>query len=78
VLIIFDLIKEIELETDSLDFALGGQIGQRNDKGRLHPIAFYLYKLYRAELNYPIYNKEFLAIINCFKEFKHYLIGSLY
>ena len=32
--------------------------------------------MYRAELNYPIYNKEFLAIFNCFKEFRHYLRGS--
>ncbi|EMT67194.1 hypothetical protein FOC4_h10016567, partial [Fusarium odoratissimum] len=29
-----------------------------------------------AELNYPIYDKEFLAIVNCFKEFRHYLRGS--
>jgi hypothetical protein len=34
--------------------------------------------MYRAELNYPIYNKEFLAIINCFKEFRYYLRGSKY
>ncbi|KAF5685676.1 natch ankyrin domain-containing protein [Fusarium circinatum] len=78
VLAIFDPDKEIELETDSSDFALGGQIGQRDDTGKLHPVAFYLHKLHGAELNYPIYNKEFLAIINCFKEFRHYLMGSKY
>ncbi|KAJ0128881.1 Uncharacterized protein HZ326_28025 [Fusarium oxysporum f. sp. albedinis] len=76
VLAMFDLDKEIELETDSSDFALGGQIGQQDDTGKLHPIAFYLYKLHRAELNYLIYDKEFLAIINYFKEFRHYLIRS--
>lgn len=32
--------------------------------------------MHGAELNYPIYNKEFLAIINCFKEFRYYLRGS--
>ncbi|RFN44866.1 pol polyprotein, partial [Fusarium flagelliforme] len=78
VLIIFDPKKEIELETDSSDFALGGQIGQRDDQGVLHPIAFYSHKLHGAELNYPIYDKEFLAIVNCFKEFRHYLMGSLH
>jgi hypothetical protein len=76
VLIMFDPNKEIELETDSSDFALGGQIGQRDDQGKLHPIAFYSHKLHGAELNYPIYDKEFLAIVNCFKEFRHYLMGS--
>ncbi|KAF5233022.1 hypothetical protein FANTH_12730 [Fusarium anthophilum] len=76
VLAIFNPDKEIKLETDSSDFALGGQISQRNNTGRLHPITFYSHKLHRAELNYPIYNKEFLAIINYFKEFRHYLMGS--
>ena len=32
--------------------------------------------MYRAELNYPIYNKEFLAIFNYFKEFRYYLKGN--
>ena len=68
--------REIELETDASDFALGGQIGQRDDDGKLHPIAFYSHKMHGAELNYPIYDKEFLAIFNCFKEFRHYLKGS--
>ncbi|RKK67903.1 hypothetical protein BFJ69_g14088 [Fusarium oxysporum] len=78
VLVMFDPNKEIELETDLSDFALGGQIGQRDDQGKLHPIAFYSHKLHGPELNYPIYDKEFLAIVNCFKEFRHYLIGSMH
>ncbi|KAI7759627.1 hypothetical protein LZL87_014268 [Fusarium oxysporum] len=76
VLAIFDPEKEIELETDASDFALGGQIGQRDNEGKLHPVAFYSCKLQGAELNYPIYNKEFLAIVNYFREFRHYLIGN--
>ncbi|KAH7471513.1 hypothetical protein FOMA001_g13026 [Fusarium oxysporum f. sp. matthiolae] len=76
VLAMFDPEKEIELETDASDFALGGQIGQRDSEGKLHPVAFYSCKLQGAELNYPIYDKEFLAIVNCFEEFRHYLMGS--
>lgn len=72
----FDPDKEIELETDASGFALGGQIGQRDENGLLHPIAFYSYKMHGPELNYPIYDQEFLAIVNCFKEFRHYLLGS--
>ncbi|SCO87531.1 related to TY3B TY3B protein [Fusarium oxysporum] len=43
---------------------------------RLYLVAFYSYKLQGAELNYPIYDKEFLAIVNCFGEFRYYLMGS--
>ncbi|KAF4455366.1 pol polyprotein [Fusarium austroafricanum] len=78
ILIMFDPNREVELETDSSDFALGGQIRQRDNQGKLHPIAFYSHKLHGAELNYPIYDKEFLAIVNCFKEFRHYLMGSMH
>ena len=76
VLQMFDPDKETELETDASDYALGGQVGQRDENGKLHPIAFYSHKLHGAELNYPIYDKEFLAIVNSFKEFRHYLLGG--
>ncbi|RGP71820.1 pol poly [Fusarium longipes] len=76
VLVMFDPEKEIKLETNTSDFALGGQIRQQDNNRKLHPIAFYSHKLHGAELNYPIYDKEFLAIFNYFKEFRHYLIGS--
>ncbi|KAJ3541681.1 hypothetical protein NM208_g4498 [Fusarium decemcellulare] len=68
VLTMFDPNKEIELETDLSDYALGGQIGQRDKDGKLHPIAFYSHKLHGAELNYPIYDKEFLAIIKVYTD----------
>lgn len=76
VLATFDPDKPVELETDASDFALGAQVGQRDEDGKLHPIAFYSKKLHGAELNYPIYDKEFLAIINGFKNFRHYMSGS--
>lgn len=76
VLAMFDPEREIELETDASDFALGAQIGQRDEQGKLHPIAFYSHKLHGPEERYPIYDKEFLAIVNAFKEFRHYLMGS--
>ena len=39
---------------------------------------FFLRKLNRLKLNYPIYNKEFFIIIFYFKKFKYYLIGGIY
>ena len=74
----FDPDKVVRLETDSSDFGLGGQMSQLNDAGIQQPVAFYSKKLDKAELNYPIYDKEFLAIVNCLKEWRHYCMGSMH
>lgn len=76
ILITFDPEKPVILETDSSDFALGAVISHEDDHGKRRPIAFYSKKLHGAELNYPIYDKEFLAIVNAFKEFRPYLMGN--
>jgi len=76
VLATFNPELAIELETDASDFALGATIGQRDEKGVLHPIAFWSKKLSGPALRYPIYDKEFMAIVESFKEFRHYLMGS--
>ena len=68
--------KPFEVETDASDYALGGQLGQRDDEGRLHPVAFYSKKLNGPELNYAIHDKELMAIIEAFREWKHYLSGT--
>jgi hypothetical protein len=65
-----------EVETDASDYALGGQLGQRDKEGRLHPVAFYSKKLHGPELNYQIHDKELMAIIEAFKEWKPYLSGT--
>jgi hypothetical protein len=39
-------------------------------------MAFFSKKLYRPELNYPIYDKELMAIIELFKEWKPYFSGT--
>lgn len=76
VLRMFDPTREVELETDASDFAISAQIGQKDDEGKLHPVAFYSKKLHGAELNYPIYDKEFIAIMRAFEEFEHYCLGT--
>jgi RNase H-like domain found in reverse transcriptase/Reverse transcriptase (RNA-dependent DNA polymerase)/Integrase zinc binding domain/Chromo (CHRromatin Organisation MOdifier) domain/Retroviral aspartyl protease len=76
ILMMPDPSKPFEAETDASDGALGGQLGQRDDEGRLHPVAFFSKKLSGPELNYPIHDKELMAIIEAFKEWKHYLSGT--
>ncbi len=68
--------KPFEVETDASGFAMGAQLGQRDENDKLHPIAFYSAKFHGPELNYPIYDKELLAIINSFKEWRVYLQGA--
>ena len=58
---------ETFLETDASDFAIAGVLCQRHN-GKLHPVTFFSRKLNPAEVNYEIYDKEILAIIQCFKQ----------
>src|ERR1700712_5426941 len=67
--------RETVVETDASDFALGCVLSQFKEK-RLHPVAFHSRKLNPAERNYEIHEKELLAILEAFKEWKHYLVRS--
>jgi hypothetical protein len=72
----YDPNRPAIVETDSSDFALGAVLSQRHEDGRLHPVAFLSKKLAPAELNYEIYDKEMLAIVRTFQEWRHYLQGA--
>ncbi|CEP15198.1 hypothetical protein, partial, partial [Parasitella parasitica] len=61
------------IETDASDFALGAVCSQLGKDGIAHPIAFHSRKLLPAEMNYQIYDKELLAIVDAFKHWRHYL-----
>ena len=67
ILTMFDLDKRTVVEIDVSDITLGGVISQPDELGRLHLIVFHSRKFSPAELNYDIYNKELLAIVDCFK-----------
>jgi len=72
----FDMQKPVILETDALDFAIGAVLSQRDEEGRLHPVAFHSRKFQPAEINYEIHDKEVLAIVNAFKHWRHYCEGA--
>ena len=67
--------RETVIETDASDFALGAILSQFLDK-RLHPVAFHSRKLNSAQRHYEIHDKELLAILEAFMEWKHYLYGA--
>ena len=65
------------VETDASNFAIGAVLSQRNkDTNELHPICYYSRGLSKSERNYPIYDKELLAVKCALQEWRHYLEGS--
>ncbi len=64
------------LETDASDFAIGVVLSQKNDND-IHPIAFWSRKMTPAERNYPIYDKELLAIIASLQHWRHYCLHAI-
>ena len=63
----FQLELPLVIEADASDFALGCVLSEPTAEGDLHPVCFYSRKFTAAELNYPIYDKEPLAVVAAFK-----------
>ena len=63
----------ITVEVDASDFALGCILSQQNPNGEMHPVCYYSRKFSPAELNYPIYDKEQLAVVEAFRQWRVYL-----
>jgi len=66
------------METDLSDYTLGGVLLQYNKDSELRLVAFLSRKLAPTKLNYKIYNKELLAIIRYFKQWRPKLKGLLF
>ncbi|CAI7871935.1 unnamed protein product, partial [Closterium sp. NIES-53] len=66
VLILLDPDRDYVVEADASNQAVGAVLMQDHGNG-LQPIAYLSKKLHRAELNYPIHDKEALAIVVAFK-----------
>jgi hypothetical protein len=62
------------VETDGSHFAIGAVLSQKEDRVQL--VAFYSKKMIATEFNYDIYDKEMLAIVSSFKEWRRYLEGT--
>jgi len=75
VLSLFDPDQQAILETDASDFAIGACLTQKKD-GHKKPIAYYSRKMTGPELNYDIHDKELLAIVEAFREWRVYLEGT--
>ena len=59
-----DLEHDTVLKTNALDKAISRCLSQKGDNSLLYPVAYYSWKLLLAKLNYDVYDKELLAIVN--------------
>ena len=64
------------VETDASNFAVSAILSQEDASGTLRPVAFYSRQMSLAERNYPIYDKELLAIFVAFTQWRHFLQGA--
>jgi len=78
ILMHFDAEKEIVVQTDASDFVSGGILSQYDLKGILRPVAYFSKKHTPAECKYEIYDKELMAIVRAFEEWRPELEGSAF
>ena len=68
-----DQDHEFQLETDAFKFAISGVLSIKGDDGDFRPVTYMSHLMTPPECNYPIHNKEMLAIIKATEYWRHYL-----
>lgn len=72
-----DFKQSFSLTTDASDFCMGAVLEQRDKKGALLGVVSYWSKtLIDAQTRYTVQEKEFLAIVEALKHFRHLLLGQ--
>jgi len=71
----FDPGRKTVVEMDARGFALGCVLSQYQER-RLNPLAFHSLKLNSGARNCEIHDKELLAIMGAFREWRRYLRGE--
>ena len=76
VLTAYDPDKQVHVETDASDYAIGAVLSQPDEKGKYQPVAYFSRRMTAPELNYDIHDKELLAIVEACREWRVYLEGA--
>jgi len=66
----FDLKWQAILKINALNYVKDEILSQYNDKKVLHSMIFYSKSMILAEINYHIYDKKLLVIIQCFEHWR--------
>ena len=71
-----DSTAPMHIEADASNYAMGAVLSQADPEGHFHPVAFFSKSFGPAERNYDIHDKELLAIVCAFREWRPWLAGS--
>jgi hypothetical protein len=68
--------RQYILHTDASGFAVSGVLSQKQDDGKVRPVAYLSKKMDKAETNYSTFDQELLAIVTCLDKWKVYITGT--
>jgi hypothetical protein len=69
ILVLLDFNKIFQVRCDASGFAIGAVLSQDNK-----PIAYFSEKLNETKMKYSTYDKEFYAVLQSLKKWRHYLV----
>jgi len=67
--------RPTRVETDASQGVVAGVMSQLQDDGQWHPVAFFSETMQGAEHNYPIHDKELMAVVRALQCWRAELIG---
>ncbi|KAE9267738.1 hypothetical protein PR003_g31677 [Phytophthora rubi] len=76
ILAVADQDRPFHVVCDASDFAIGCALMQHDHEGRDHVVYYQSRQLKPAERNYPVHDKELLAMKYALAKFRVYLLGS--
>ena len=72
----YDLDNQCMLETDASDTVVAAVFSQKGLNGEWHPVGYFSKTMAPAETNYPIHDKELLAIVRALEHWRAELEGT--